>query len=227
MINLLIKLSENDKRLIFAILLIVILVFVIIGYIGMWITKVMKWQGKRIDNLCHDVVITRVITDKKHFIRYARKKSWRLFYKQSRIPFLLMLAAALLLIIRNAVCRDWSYNVFDYKETGFSTILFVWDFSHVFTPQNGTLVVSWPELVNTPHLEGAAWVSYIFIPFMLVGGIWYLVSLQALIARTIQLYSRSNSIFDKSLEGYNQNKQMAQAFNPMNNQTNNPNNNQQ
>ena len=72
----LISLSENDKRLIFALFIILILVFVLIGYIGFLITKVMKWQGKKLDSLVADPVVTHVITNKKHFFRYARKKNW-------------------------------------------------------------------------------------------------------------------------------------------------------
>ena len=65
--NILVSLSENDKRLIFALLLVFILVFVLIGYIGFLITRVMKWQGKKLDHVVADPVVTRVITDKKHF----------------------------------------------------------------------------------------------------------------------------------------------------------------
>ena len=111
--NILLSLSENDKRLIFALLLVFILVFVLIGYIGYLITRVMKWQGKRLDTITADPVITRVITDKKHFIRYARKKNWRLFFKQSYISILIMLTGALVLILRNAFTSDWAYNVWD------------------------------------------------------------------------------------------------------------------
>ena len=75
--NLLVSLSENDKRLIFALLIVFVLVFVLIGYIGFLITRIMKWQGKKIDAVVADAVVSRVITTKKHFKEYARKKNWR------------------------------------------------------------------------------------------------------------------------------------------------------
>ena len=203
--NFLITLSENDKRLIFALLLVFILVFVLIGYIGYLITRVMKWQGKKLDHVVADPVVTRVITDKKHFKRYARKKNWRLFFKQSYIAIIILVVGALVLLIRNAVTRDWAYNIFDYNVTGFNTVLFLWDFSDVYKVEGISLVLNWPILINEPHLSGEAWASYIFMSCMIVGGTWYLIAIQSLIARTIRMFKLSTTVFEKSLEGFSQN----------------------
>lgn len=223
--NILVSLSENDKRLIFALLLVFILVFVLIGYIGFLITRVMKWQGKKLDHVVADPVVTRVITDKKHFRRYARKKNWRLFFKQSWIGVIILLFGGLVLSFRNIFTHDWAYNVFEYQKTGFGTILFIWDFSKCITkPEGMGLVLNWPKLINTPHLEGQAWASYIFVTCLIVGGLWYLIALQALIARTIRMYKLCSSAFDKTLEGFNQNQQaatIAAAKYPDNNQNDN------
>ena len=204
--NFLISLSENDKRLIFALLLVFILVFVLIGYIGFLITRVMKWQGKKLDHIVADPVVTRVITDKKHFIRYARKKNWRLFFKQSWIGIAILATGSLVLLIRDLAMHDFAYQVFDYKTTGFGTILFIWDFSKCFQFNNG-LVLNWPVLINTPQLVAEAWASYVFVTCLIVGGIWYLIALQSLISRTIRMYHLSTSAFEKTLEGFNQNQQ--------------------
>ncbi len=226
--NILVSLSENDKRLIFALLLVFILVFVLIGYIGFLITRVMKWQGKKLDHVVADPVVTRVITDKKHFRRYARKKNWRLFFKQSWIGVVILLVGSLVLLFRDIFTHDWAYNVFEYQKTGFGTILFIWNFSKCITkPEGMGLVLNWPELINTPHLEAQAWASYIFVTCLIIGGLWYLIALQALIARTIRMYKLCSSAFDKTLEGFNQNQQaatIAAAKYPDNNQNDNSNN---
>ena len=218
--NVLLSLSENDKRLIFAILLVLILVIVLIGYIGFLVTRVMKWQGKKIDTLVADPVVTRVITDKHHFIRYARKKNWRLFFKQSYIGIILMILGVVILIIRDALYKDFSYNPFN-KDTGFGSLLFVWDFSVCFKREGISLVVNWPQLVNTPHFVLEAWGGYLFVIFVVTGGIWYLISLQALIARTLRMYKLSTTAFEKTLEGFNQNVQFAQQQAPQNPDNNN------
>lgn len=217
----LISLSENDKRLIFALLIILILVFVLIGYIGFLITKVMKWQGKKLDSLVADPIVTHVITDKKHFFPYARKKNWRLFFKQSYIGILIMLTGALVLLIRNAIMKDFSYNVFEHEKTGFGTLLFVWDFSGCIKREGVSIVLNWPVLINSPHFSVDAIVSYIFMTSMIVGGIWYLVSLQALISRTIRMFQLSTKVFEKSLDGFNQNVQYKDTQQANNNLDNN------
>ena len=217
MSNLLIALSENDKRLLLALLLVLILIFVLIGYIGMLITKVMKWQGRKLDNAVADVVVTRVITDKRHFRRYARKKNWRLFFKQSAVPILILVIAILFLVISNSVLKDWSYNIMN-KDTGFSTLFFLWDFGNeeFYTKVFGLKILAkWPALINKPHFVAEAWRSYVFVPLVTIGGLWYLWTLQSLIARTIRMYRLADTAFDKNLDNFNQ----ATA---MNNQLNNP-----
>lgn len=202
----LIKLSENDKRLIIALLLVLILVFVLIGVIGMLVQRVMRWQGKRMDTLVHDVVVTKVITNKKQLKKYGKKKSWALFFKQSYIPLILIMVAFLSLLITCMVRKDVSYNIFDHKKTGFSTLLFLWDFDNaIYVKVFGITVLSeWPPLLNTPHFEVDAIGSYIFVPLFLVGVIWYLVAVQSYISRRIRLFKLCSTIFEKSLEGYTQ-----------------------
>ena len=229
--SILLSLSENDKRLIFAILLVVILVIVLIGYIGYLITKIMKWQGKKLDTLVADPLFAHVITNKRHFIRYARKKNWRLFFKQSCVGILLMLLAVAVLLIRNAIYKNFSYNPFN-KNDGFGTLLFLWDFSVCFKREGLSLVVNWPLLVNKPHFVLNAWGGYAFVVLVTIGGLWYLVALQSLIARTIRIFQLSTTAFEKSLDGFNQNVQFApqsqqtQPINPTldNNQQNNQSN---
>ena len=224
MMNLLISLSENDKRLIFAILIIFVLVFVLIGYIGFVISRIMKWQGKKLDTLVADAVVTRVITNKRHFIRYARKKNWRLFFKQSYVAILILLLAAIVLVVRDAIYKDFSYNPFN-KETGFGSVLFLWDFSVCFKFENHALILNWPTLVNTPHLVAEAWGGYIFTILLVVGGLWYFIALQSLIARTIRMFSLSTSAFEKTLDGFNQNQQYVQQQPQVPNQNIPPSNN--
>lgn len=209
MINpILIKLTENDKRIIFVILALIILVLIIAAYIGFLITKIMKYQGKKINNYVTDVIVTGVITNEKDFKQYAKKKNWWLFYHQARIPALVVLIGVIFYIIASSIT---GYKDPFNKDTGFASLLFVWDFSVVFSvPEEGVgLLIRWPELVNTPHFTSEAWISYIFVPIILVGGIWYLVTVQAFIARQLQIMKLSQKIFNEQIERYvaNQNVQ--------------------
>lgn len=203
---LLIKLTENDKRIIIAIFLILILIFVLIGLIGSLIVRTMKWQGKKCDTLVSDVVTNHIVTTPLQLRLYARKKNSRYFIKQAWIPILLILVGILIIIIRNAVKQDWSYNPFNIND-GFGTLFFVWDFENAprTTIFGITLIADWPPFANQPHFEPNALVAYIAVPLLIVGGLWYLVVAQAYLARTIRAYKLSKTVFEKSLDNFNQN----------------------
>ena len=203
----LLKLSENDKRIIIAICLVIILLFVLIGFIGSIVLRTMKWQGKKCDTLVSDVVVNRIVTTPHQLRVYARKKNTRYFIKQAWIPIILIIAGIIILIIHNSVTDNWSYNPFNIDD-GFGTLLFVWDFKDPdsYTKVFGIKVMaSWPPLANEPHFAVEALASYFAIPFLFVGAGWYLVVAQAYLARTIRAYKLSKQVFEKSLEGFNQN----------------------
>ena len=197
----LLKLTENDKRIIFVLLAVFILLLVLIAYIGYLVTIVMRWQGKKINNYVTDVVVNGVITNEKDFRRYAKKKNLVVFYRQARIPALILLVAILFYVIVSSIV-GWS-NPFDYK-TGFGTLFFIWDFSTVITkPESGVgILINWPELINRPHIVPEAWVSYVFVPLALIGGIWYLLTVQAYIARFLQINKLGQKIFNEQIENF-------------------------
>lgn len=168
---LLIKLSENDKRIIIAIFLILILVFVLIGLIGSAIVRTMKWQGKKCDTLVSDVVTNHIVTTPLQLRLYARKKNIRYFIKQAWIPILLILAGVLIIIIRDAIKQDWSYNPFN-ADDGFGTLFFICDFDNAQYAKifGFTLLADWPPFI-APHFEQEAIVSYIAVPPVIVGAL--------------------------------------------------------
>ena len=214
MFNTLLSLSDGDKRIIFSLLLILIIAIVFIGLLGYILFRLMKWQAKKIDDLVHDVVATKVITDKKTFLKYGRYKNWALFFKQTYIPILIIILAFVILIIHNSITNNWSYNPFSTYD-GFGTIFYTWKISGEYT--DGA-IIKFAKLAvdNTPHLIDIAWAGYIFGPFILVGGTWYVIIAACLLARTVLLYRRSRDIFEKSLEGYRQNE----TYNNVNQESN-------
>lgn len=203
--NVLIQLSESEKRLIFVILLALIVVCLIIGAIGYLIWKVMKRQGEKLDTAVYDVVVTKVIGDEKQFKRYAWKKNCQMFLKQSWIPLAVIAFGSLILLIRCIATNDWAYNPFGYSR-GFASVLWVWDWSNAPTTNvfGLTVLSAWPPALNTPHLVGEAWAAYIFVPCLVVGGAWYLITVQAFFARLFKTKSLAHSVFKKSLDNYNQ-----------------------
>ena len=204
----LISLSDKDKRVILIFFLLLIVLIAFIAVIGAIITRVMKWQGKRMDDLTHDVVVTNVVNNKKDFLRYARIKNYYTFVKQSWKPLAVLFITAMVLIIHNSV-TGWDYDLLDFEKTGFNTLFFVWDFSdpNIFHSFFGIKLLSdWPPIINYPHFSTEAWASYIFFFGMMIGGCWYLITLQCVIARTIRMYQLYYDLYRKSLDGFNKAK---------------------
>lgn len=201
---LLVTLSENDKRLIFTLLIVVIVLLVFIAFLGYALFRLMKWQSKKMDTLIHDVVVYKVITDKKHLIRYGRAKNWALFFKQAYIPLIIILAGVIVLIIHNVINNNWAYNPFSTVD-GFGTLFWTWKATGTFTGSQYDIIrFQVIALDNTPHLVAEAWAGYVIGPCFLVGGLWYIVVVMSLLARTFLLYKRSKEVFEKSLEGFHQ-----------------------
>lgn len=196
----LIKLTENDKRLIIVILLLLILLFVIAGFVGLLVRKIMRNQGKQAEDLIHDVVEAGVITTEGKLLRFGIRKNWRVFFRRAWIPFLIMFAAGLLLLLYCAFSGNWGYNIWDYEKTGFNTLFYIHDWSVFFKATEEGFSITWPKLISSPHLSGEAWVSYIFVPAMVVGGAWFLFEVQGYIARAFQLYKLSRTAFRKTMD---------------------------
>ena len=214
-----IQLSENDKRILIAACLILILLFVLIGLLGSAIVRTMKWQGKKCDTLVSDVVTNHIVTTPMQLRRYAAKKNARYFIKQAWFPIILIIIGALVLVIRNIIKKDWTYNPFNLED-GFGTLLFVWDFKDPdsFTTIFGITVLSkWPPLINSPHFVVDALFAYVSVPIIIVGALWYIVAAQAYLARTIRAIKLSKSVFEKSLEGFNQNTPVPPSNDVLNN----------
>lgn len=199
----LIKLTEEDTRILIAIFIIVLLIFVIISYIGSLIRRVMKFQAKDLDTAMHDLVSTGVVDTPRYFKRIAVKKNNRLLYKQLRIPFLLLFIAWSFMVIYLSWIENYDLSfLFDYQTKGITTLFFIFDWPN--QPHalfyGFSLPSGWPPVLNTPHFEWAAWPSYVFVPLFTLGAVWFLVSIQAYIARTWRLLTMSKAVFHKNLE---------------------------
>ena len=156
----------------------------------------------------------QIVSDKKHLSVYARKKNWILFFKQSYIPFLIVVFGVLIWVTKCCIDGDFSYNPFNTVD-GFGTIFWTWKNSGEYT--EGTIIKFIKLTVdNTPHLVASAWAGYICCPCWLVGGLWYFIAVTSLVGRSIKLSKRSRELFEKSLDGFNQNKASNNLNNPNN-----------
>lgn len=215
---LLFKITENDKRILIALCFAVIIFFVICGLIGALIIRTMKWQARKCDTLVSDVVTNHIVTTPHQLRVYAAKKNARHFIKQAWIPIIIIALGVIVYVIHNAVTRDWSYNPFNV-ETGFGSLFFTWDYHNPDCYEKFfgfTIIANWPPVDNQPHFVDAAFASYIIVPCVVGGGLWYIVAAQAYLARTIRAFKLSKKVFEKSLENFDQNTPVNNELPPIN-----------
>lgn len=201
----LVKLTENDKRLLIALFIVFILIFVLIGYLVKLTKRIMKRQGKTVDTFMYDMVRFKIVKTTKHFRKVANKKSIRYFYKKSWVPVLLMFIASLTVFIFCLVKEQKSISFLFSTENGFGSLFYTFDWANMPKAEffGMTLPCDWPPVLNTPHFvynDIYAWISYITVPLFFVGAIWYLVNVQAFIARAYRIIKMSKDVFSKDLD---------------------------
>ncbi|MCQ2801233.1 MAG: hypothetical protein MJ222_01055 [Bacilli bacterium] len=195
----LIKLTENDKRLIIVLLLLVILLFVIVGYISLLVKKIMNHQGSKADGMLKNVVDAKLFDNEKAFVKFGIKKNVRVFFKEARIPFCIIAAGFLFLLLYCLFSGNWHPGIFS-RETGFGSLfpkLDTWPTAEFFGIK---LISGWPKVLEAPSLKAAAWYSYIFVPVEAVGMVWFLIYTQAYIARSLRIYRIARGIYRKKLD---------------------------
>lgn len=194
----LIKLTENDKRLIIALLLILILVFVIVGYASLLVKKIMNRQGSKADAMLKDVVDAKYFDNEKALVKFGIRKNARVFFKEARVPFIIISAGFLLLLLYCLFSGNWHPGVFS-SETGFGTLFpaLDWPTTKFF---GMTIINGWPTITRHAAFVGKAWMSYLFVPTEAVGMTWFLVCTQAYIARSLRIYKIARGIFRKKLD---------------------------
>ena len=193
-----IKLSENTKKALIIFFLIFIIIFVLIGYISLAIEAGMKKQGSKADAMLSNVVKAEIFDSEKKFRRFGIKKNARVFYVESRIPFLIILGCGLAYVLYCLFTAKWGYNPFN-RTDGFGTLLYefsAWPKEKFF---GISLISGWPSVVTKPHFEVSAIFSYILVPVVIVGVVWFLLYVLAYISRSIRIRKIARSIYRKKL----------------------------
>ena len=193
-----IKLSENTKKALIIFFLIFIILFVLIGYISLAIEAGMKRQGSKADAMLANVVKAELFESEKKFRRFAIRKNARVFYVESRVPFLIILGCGLAYVLYCLFTAKWGYNPFN-KTDGFGTLLYefsAWPKEKFF---GINLISGWPSVVTKPHFEVPAIFSYILVPTLIVGVVWFLIYVLAYISRSIRIGKIARSIYRKKL----------------------------
>lgn len=212
--QILISLSDTDKKVLLALLLGFIMFIIIFVLITLTVAKISKSMSYKLDKVMHDSVVTGAIKNEKEFKKNANIKNRKLFFKESSVPLLIIFISSIAMVIFLGVKGNMDfgslfadYGVRDingaYKGGhGFATILYLWDFSSIPTVNffGLTIISDWPPILQVPHFEVEAIVSYIFVPIFCFGIGYFLITCQAYIARLFRISKLSKSIYIKKLD---------------------------
>ena len=204
-----IEFNETDRRALIVLIVILIILLLLIGLLGMLVRYIAHKQAEAADNIMYDVTVTHVVMNPQAYRKLAYKKSFRLFFKSIQIPLLVIVAGILVWVIVAAIRNSWNENIFE----DFTDLFFLWHFED---PSNYTVVfgvtvlAKWPEpFANHPCFVLEHLGSYIAVPLIIGGSIALLLMGQGYFVRLLTIWSRSRSIFSKSLKDYK-----ANAVNP-------------
>lgn len=91
---LLVRLSDEDKRMIYTLIIVVLVLIALIGLISRGLVKYMQLKGREVDNYTHDLVKYGVLAKPRQFRKYVYGREFKSFTKSNRMPILIMLIAA-------------------------------------------------------------------------------------------------------------------------------------
>lgn len=90
----LVRLSEEDKRMIYTLIIVFLVLIALIGLIARGVVSYMRYKGREVDNYTHDLVKYGVLAKPRHFRKYVYAREFKVFTKSNRLPILILLVAA-------------------------------------------------------------------------------------------------------------------------------------
>ena len=202
------SMNEPDRRIWVIVAVIALVLFLLLGLLGMAIRAVMNLQAQKVDTIMSDTVKTHVVDSPKQFKKLAYKKSNRLLYKQSLIPLAISVTALLIWVFSCIAMESWKDNIFaEFQELFFG---YEWNAEAEVYAESPlvvkvfgiTLLARFPAVNHEPEFILSHLPAYIEVALFYVSWVWYAVVCQAWISRFIMIQHRSRTIYSKSLKDY-------------------------
>lgn len=203
--------------ILFALLIIIIILF---GLIYVLIRKTMDMQGKKVDNLMANVIISGVVNDKKLFKKLAVYKSTIYFVKKTWIPMLIMVICVICYFAYAIPTKDYSFVV-KYTDEFFPKL------ERAPGDTEGFFGITWmPTKWPVWNFEKVNWTNfatplegfrhYLILFFwvgLLFGAGWYFFQVQGYVARYMRINEIIRKGFTKDLVSILQQANMQTPFN--------------
>ena len=205
-INFLIQLTEKDKRLLIALFIILILIFVLVAYIGQGIKALMKNYAKGIDGYMHELCSAKLIDNSKDFKKQVYKRETKVLYQKTRWIFRAFILSMAGFIAYSLIVKPGGDNTpFAYVGKSLKALWFDFDWpkAEFFGIKN--FPVDWPKVSRYPSPEFTipALVSYAMLIIWIATFICLFTSTLRFIARINRARVKSEEVFTRSLDDAN------------------------
>ncbi|MCQ2772425.1 MAG: hypothetical protein MJ238_04025 [Bacilli bacterium] len=195
------EMSESDRKLLVALLVVFVVLLFLAGFIGMLIRYVSNKMGERVITEIAEPIKYHILPNEKAAMKYAKIKNARLFVKESTPALLTLLGVLILWII---------YSLFTLGHGGFTTnhfgiagellfrFEFVWEKNAI-----GTYSLMQINKVNNPTFMIEHLASYIIAILIIISVLYLIVMSQAYLARGQEMRKAIRSAYKKTLDGFN------------------------
>ena len=202
-VPMLLQLTEKDKRLLIALFILLIVLFVLIAYIGNGIKALMRRYGKGIDSYMHDLCKAGLIKNPKEFRTQVVKKETKVLYVKTRWAFRIGIIITALLLVYGFIAKpSGSEHVFAFFGEAMNNLKIEaeWPRGEFFGFKN--FPVNWPEITKwpTPKFNLPSIVTYLCMAGYIYVGFILATGALRFIARLYRGKVKSVDVFSKSLD---------------------------
>ena len=202
-INFLIQLTEKDKRILIALFIALIILFVLIAYIGQGIRALMKKYSKGIDGYMHSLCSAKLVTNPKEFRKQVWKKETKVLYYNTRWILRIFILFTGAFITYSLIVKPGGENTpFAYvgEYLGKLFIDLDWPKAEFFGIKN--FPVDWPYIAKGSEVVFTlpSIVSYVMLIVWVVTFFGLLSSTLKFIARVHRGIDKSTEVFTRSLD---------------------------
>lgn len=203
-VNFLVQLTEKDKRLLVALFIALIIVFVLIAYIGQGIRALMKRYSKGIDGYMHELCSAKLVTTPKQFRMQVLKKESKVLYASTRWVFRVFIVFTTAFIIYTCIAKPSGEGNNLFKYFGDSVKgLFIdlnWPRGEFFGIKN--FPVDWPYVAKGVEIKFTlpCIISYLTFIAWIFTFFGLFTSTLRFIARIKRARVKSTEVFSRSLD---------------------------
>lgn len=205
-INFLIQLTEKDKRLLIALFIILIVVFVLIAYIGQGIKGLMKKYSKGIDGYMHELCSAKLIDNPKDFRKQVFRKESKILYAKTRWIFRIFILSMVGFVTYTLIVKpSGDGSLFAYVGDSLGSLWFDFDWPKGEFFGIKKFPIDWPYIASypAPKFDVASIVSYVMLIVWVITFVCVFTSTLCFIARINRARSKSNEVFSRSLDEVN------------------------